>query len=93
MIMTRGTGISDADLPERLRRADTRRTAIPSFDLDEPMGEVVDRVRTAVEKEYLRRVLRRYRGHLGRAADHAGVNRRTLYNKMQIFGLKREDFR
>jgi len=30
---------------------------------------------------------------LRRAADHAGLNRRTLYNKMQSHGLRREDFR
>ena len=94
VIMTRGTRISADDLPERLRRAGPRRsTSIPNFDIEEPLSNIVMRVRSAVEHEYLRRVLKRYRGHLGRAARHAGVNRRTLYNKMQTFGLRREDFR
>ncbi|MDJ0972864.1 MAG: sigma-54 dependent transcriptional regulator [Planctomycetota bacterium] len=94
VIMTRNPVIKLGDLPDRIQRPQgRRRTAIPSFDLDEPLSDVVTRVRTAVEKEYLRRVLRRYRGHLGKTAAHAGVNRRTLYNKMQLFGLKREDYR
>jgi len=93
VIMSQGPVLREADLPERLRTVEKRRTVIPSFDLDEPLIEVVQRVREAVEQEYLKRVLRRFRGHLGRAAKHAGVNRRTLYNKMQTFGLKREDFR
>ena len=44
-------------------------------------------------REYLRRVLKRYAGHLGKTAAHAGLNRRTLYNKMLAHGLRREDFR
>jgi len=93
LILTRGPRISESDLPERLRRGEGRRTPVPSFDLDEPLLAVVSRVRNAVEREYLKRLLRRYNGHLGRAADHAGVNRRTLYSKMQVHGLRREDFR
>ena len=48
VIMTQGPFISEADFPERLRRAQAKRTAIPSFDLDEPLPTVVERLRTAV---------------------------------------------
>ena len=70
-----------------------KKPSLPSFDIDEPLPTVVERMRGAVEREYLRRVLRKYRGHVGRVSEHAGLNRRTLYNKMQIYGLRREDFR
>ena len=60
---------------------------------DEPLPTVVDRLRSSVEKEYLRRVLRKYRGHMGKVSKHAGLNRRTLYNKMQVYGINRDDFR
>jgi DNA-binding NtrC family response regulator len=93
IILTRDNVVSETDLPERLRRGDAKRVAVPSFDLDESLFSVVQRVRTAVEREYLKRVLRRYRGHVGQAAEHAGMNRRTLYSKMQFHGLRREDFR
>ena len=93
VILTKGPGVGEADLPERLRRAQDRRASIPAFDIDEPLMTVVQRVRDDVEREYLKRVLRRYKGHMGQAAEHAGVNRRTLYNKMQAFDLRREDFR
>ena len=93
MILAPGNLIREEDLPERIRVPETRRTAVPAFDIDEPLATVVERVKTAVEREYLRRVLRRHRGHVGHAAKHAGVNRRTLYNKMQTLGLRREDFR
>ena len=93
LILTQGPQISESDLPERLRHGALRRTAVPTFDLDEPLQAVVSRVRDAVEREYLKRLLRRYSGHLGHAADHAGVNRRTLYSKMQLHGLRREVYR
>ncbi len=93
VIMTSGPFIVDGDFPERLPRSHAKRTALPSFDIDEPLPTIVDRMREAVEREYLRRVLRRYRGHIGKASEHAGLNRRTLYNKMQSYGLTREEFR
>jgi DNA-binding NtrC family response regulator len=93
VILTAGPGVTEADLPERLRRTDARKTSVPAFDADEPLAAVLGRVTGAVEREYLKRVLRRYKGHIGRTSTHAGLNRRTLYNKMVAYGLKREDFR
>jgi DNA-binding NtrC family response regulator len=93
LILTKGPQIVEADLPMRLCQDEARQVPVPAFDLEEPLLTVVSRVRDAVEREYLKRLLRRYRGHLGRAAEHAGVNRRTLYSKMQLHGLRREDFR
>jgi DNA-binding NtrC family response regulator len=93
VLMATGPAITEKDLPERVRRSEPRRTAIPAFDADEPLEAVLERVRTAVEREYLKRVLKRFKGHLGHASEHAGLNRRTLYNKMHVYGLKRDDFR
>jgi len=93
IILTQGPRLREQDLPERIKRGGARRTTVPNFDLDEPLFSVVHRVQSAVEREYLKRLLRRYKGRLGLAAEHAGVNRRTLYTKMQTHGLRREDFR
>ena len=93
VILSRGPELTEDDLPERLKRAEAKRTSVPSFDLDEPLLAVVTRVQSAVEREYLKRLLRRYRGHVGQAAEHAGINRRTLYTKLQAHGIRREDYR
>jgi DNA-binding NtrC family response regulator len=92
VILAPGAGVTEADLPERVRRAEVRRTSVPAFDVEEPLATVLGRVNTAVEREYLKRVLKRFHGHLGRTSQHSGLNRRTLYNRMQAHGLKREDF-
>jgi DNA-binding NtrC family response regulator len=92
VILAQGQRLKESDLPERLRRAEVRRSALPSFDVEESLAAVLERLNGAVEKEYLRRVLRRYRGSVARASEHAGLNRRTLYNKMRAHGLRREEF-
>ncbi len=93
VILALGPRIAEKDLPERLRRGSARKTAVPAFDAEEPLETVVRKLHTAVEREYLKRILRKYRGHLGKTAVHAGLNRRTLYNKLRVHGIKRDDFR
>jgi DNA-binding NtrC family response regulator len=85
--------IDEGDLPERVRRGDGAAAPLPSFDVDAPLGEVLDGIRERVEREYLKRLLRRYRGLVGKVAVHAGVNRRTLYNKLRTYGFDRRDYR
>ena len=93
VILAQGPLIVEKDLPERLRRGAQRRFAVPSFDAEEPLTTLLGRLAHAVEREYLKRVLRKYHGHVGRTAEHSGLNRRTLYNKLREHGLRREDFR
>jgi len=46
-----------------------------------------------LEKRYLTQVLKRTGGHLGRAAQHAGIHRKSLYNKLKRYGLSVQDLR
>jgi DNA-binding NtrC family response regulator len=93
VILAMGPRIAEKDLPDRLRRAAPKKTPVPSFDAEDTLEAVIARLSSAVEREYLKRVLKKCHGHLGQTADHAGLNRRTLYNKMHSHGLRREDFR
>ena len=45
-----------------------------------------------VELAYLRLVLTSAKGNVSRAAEQAGITRRTLYNKMEAYGIRRIDF-
>jgi DNA-binding NtrC family response regulator len=45
------------------------------------------------EREYLVRALERTRGNIGRTARIAGVDPRTIYNKMQVYGLRKDSYR
>ncbi len=93
LVLGAGPLLRATHLPPRIRSdVDPIIAELPEFDIEAPMQEVVTRVREAMEYEYLRRVLMRYQGHVGRAAAHAGMNRRTLYNKMRMLGLNRYEF-
>jgi len=58
-----------------------------------PFAEARDAVLARFERAYLEDLLRDCRGHLNDAAKLSGMNARTLYEKMQKFGLSKEQFR
>ncbi len=66
------------------------------FDLDdsnqgELSGQLADRSGTLedIEREYIEEVLGRTDGHQGQAAKILGIDRKTLYNKIMKYGLRR----
>jgi len=46
-----------------------------------------------LEREYLRRLLESTKGHIGQTAKMAGMQPRSLFDKMKKHGLRKEDFR
>ena len=46
-----------------------------------------------LEREYLRQLLESTKGHIGRTAKLAGMQPRSLFDKMKKHGLCKEDFR
>ena len=91
-----GTVITVDDLPDsiRLHQAITS-DGEPDHEhlLTLPLSAARERVVAAFEASYLRALLDTHNGHLGRAARGAGIHPRTLYNKMQEYGLRKERFR
>jgi|CXWL01.1.fsa_nt_gi DNA-binding NtrC family response regulator len=61
--------------------------------LDRPLAEAKEQLLTALEREYLVGLLGRTGGSVGETARRAGLDPRTVYGKMRVFGLKKEDFR
>lgn len=87
--------ISLAQLVDAVQRGLARRQA-PVADLVDtglPLLAVREKVVRQLERDYLVRVLTEERGHLGATARRAGVNAKTLYEKMRAYGLRKEDFR
>ncbi len=66
-----------------------------SFAIDEATS-MKDNTASAVaqiERAYLYKQLKRFRGHLEKTADASGITRRTLYTKMKAYGLDARDFK
>ena len=61
--------------------------------LDRPLKAGRQALVEEFERRYLEGLLDRHRGNVGRTAAAAGVDPRTLYNKMRQLGLRKERFK
>ena len=61
--------------------------------MDGTLVEGRTRLVESFEREYLSRVLRKTSGSVAETARKAGIDQRTLYNKMRAYGLRKESFR
>lgn len=74
--------------PDMVRAgAETSSSTGMSVDPQAPMAPQLEHLQQQFERAYLHRVLMAQGGHLQAAAAHAGISRRTLYNKMKQYGL------
>ena len=67
--------------------------AIPDAWLERPLGEVRKDAAEAVERAYLAALLSQTGGRVGQTATRAGIQPRSLYDKMRYHGLRKEDFK
>ncbi|MGE5216952.1 MAG: sigma-54-dependent transcriptional regulator [Chloroflexota bacterium] len=81
VLLGRNASIGVEDLPAFLRAADQRKL---------PLGEAVARSFTLrdLEREYIERVLENTNGNKSEAAKILGVDRTTLYRKLEEYKLK-----
>lgn len=99
VLLARSRELRVVDLPDALAarngRTGSRRRLDTSMrvDLDEPLTEARGRIVERFEREYLTLMLEETSGRITETAERAGLNPRTLYNKMQQYGLSKEDFR
>jgi DNA-binding NtrC family response regulator len=94
ILRTSGAVIREIDLPghssvSKEPAATANRQQVPSYDYEVPLKEYLRRA----ERDYLARVLRKYRGGINLSAKHALVDAATLHRKMKLHGLRREEYR
>ena len=69
------------------------RLRLPEQWLTKPLREVREAFLSDLERQYIEGLLIATRGRIGEAAKRAGLQERSLYEKMKQFGLRKEDFR
>ena len=69
------------------------RLRLPEQWLARPLREVRESFLSDFERQYVEGLLRATGGRIGEAAKRAGLQERSLYEKMKQFGLRKEDFR
>ncbi|MCU0724290.1 MAG: sigma-54 dependent transcriptional regulator [Planctomycetes bacterium] len=69
------------------------RLALPEVWLTKSLQEVRKSYLADLERQYIEGLLAATRGRIGEAARRAGLQERSLYEKMKQFGLRKEDYR
>ena len=99
-LMSAGQVIELDDLPaDLLAGSGSRGTecgrsdGLPSGWPEQSWSEVRQTVLQQVEREYLEGVLKLAGGRMSQAAQRAGMDPRSLYEKLKRHGLRKEDFR
>ncbi|NLF31649.1 MAG: sigma-54-dependent Fis family transcriptional regulator [Planctomycetes bacterium] len=67
--------------------------AIPAAWLDRPLDQIRQEITDALERAYLHAWLGRTGGRIDRTAQAAGIETRTLYQKMKRFALRKENYK
>ena len=73
--------------------ADRGETSQDGIDICRPLAELTAEAIETVERDYLERVLRRFKGQIAPTARHSGLCRNLVRNKMTKYGLVSEQFR
>ncbi|MCR9092985.1 MAG: sigma-54 dependent transcriptional regulator [bacterium] len=63
------------------------------LDTEIPLATHLDTARERIEREYLEAVLTEQSGQVLKAAELAGISRRTMFRKMKEHGLDKQDYR
>jgi DNA-binding NtrC family response regulator len=78
--------IRPENLPPDLSRPPAQKSGL-SVDLSRPLPDQLAELTSAFEERYLRRALKRCRGHIGRCAKLSGLSRRSISNKVSQFNI------
>lgn len=87
-----GLVCTDADLPTPEAMAGEN-LGVPKEWLSLPLREARERLLTEFERAYLAGLLEATGGRIGETARRAGIQPRSLFEKMRRLKLKKEDFR
>ncbi|MBF0274071.1 MAG: sigma-54-dependent Fis family transcriptional regulator [Nitrospinae bacterium] len=57
------------------------------------LNDFIEKVAGEAEKSYLTETLGKYKGRIGKAADHAGVNRKTFREKLKKHSINKQEYK
>jgi DNA-binding NtrC family response regulator len=64
-----------------------------TIDLSKPLTEHLQEMTAQIEKNYIRRALKKTRGHVGKCAQICGLSRRSITAKIAEYGLDKAQFK
>ena len=79
-------------LPADLARRGEGKSSM-QVDLARPLPEQIEELIAAFEERYLRRALKKTRGHVGRCASISGLSRRSITDKIAHYKIDKSKFK
>jgi two-component system NtrC family response regulator len=92
VVTTPGPVIELANLPPQIVPLREEPFSL-DFDHTRPLLELTDEFTQRIERAYLVRVLEKYRGRIDRCADHCGLSRRSISEKLRRYQIDKSDFK
>jgi DNA-binding NtrC family response regulator len=91
-VTTRDDTVRPENLPAEILKPSRPRLQVP-VDLSRPLTEQLTELTAAFEERYLRRALKKTRGHIGRTASLTGLSRRTITEKLALYQIEKTEFK
>ena len=85
--------IKPANLPTDVGRRGGSGKTIMQVDLERTLPEQLTEIVAAFEYRYLRRALKRSRGHVGKCAKISGLSRRSITDKIGLYKIDKATFK
>jgi two-component system response regulator AtoC len=91
-VTVRGPSIEPEHLPPEILSPQAQVFG-PTVDLNRPLPDLVREAVADLEKQYLRRALRKTRGNIGKCARLAGLSRRSISAKLAEYQIDKDEFK
>jgi DNA-binding NtrC family response regulator len=91
-VTSRDGVIRPENMPPEIVQPAAPRYELP-VDLARPLAEQLAELAAAFEERYLRRTLKKTRGHVGRTAALSGLSRRTITEKLALYRIDKAEFK
>jgi DNA-binding NtrC family response regulator len=85
--------IRPENLPADVRHRSSHKKSAFQVDLSRPLPVQLSEMTANFEERYLRRALKRTRGHVGRCARISGLSRRSITDKIAQYKIDKEEFK
>jgi len=89
VVTTSGPEIEPENLPPQIVATREEPFGL-DFDVRRPLQQITDEL---TERVYLQRVLERHRGRIDRCAEHCGLSRRSISEKLRRYRIDKAEFK
>ena len=63
------------------------------YDLDRPLAAITESLTAKIERAYLSRVLEKFEGRIALSAEHCGLSRRSISEKLRRYRIDKSEFK